>query len=195
MFKAILFDLDGTLLDTLADLANSMNAVLAAFGHPTHPIDKYRYFIGDGVRNLIKRTVPKEFLNDKTIEKYLAAQKAQYANCWADTTKPYKGIPEMLDEIAATNLKTVILSNKPHEFTKLTVEKLLPNWQFDIVQGVDESTPAKPDPKGALQVAKDLNIEPKYSATKSLTLLLGNTSFKNLSNKGDFEFGSYTKPN
>ena len=161
MFKAILFDLDGTLLDTLADIANSMNAVLAANGHPTHTLDKYRYFIGDGMHNLVKRAVPKEFLNDSSFEKYLAAAKAEYTNRWADTSKPYEGIPEMLDEIKSMNLKTVILSNKPDEFTKLTVEKLLLNWHFDIVQGVSDSIPAKPDPKGALQVAKDLELEPK----------------------------------
>ncbi len=185
MFKAILFDLDGTLLDTLADIANSMNAVLSAHGHLTHSLDKYRYFIGDGMHNLVKQAVPKDALNDSSFEKYLAAAKAEYANRWAETSKPYEGIGELLDEIEKLNLKTAILSNKPHEFTKLTVEKLLPNWQFDIVQGVSDTVPAKPDPKGALQIAKDLKIEPKDF------LYLGdtNTDMQTANNVGMYPVG------
>lgn len=159
-YKAILFDLDGTLLNTLDDLGDAANRVLAAKGFPTHTLDEYRYFIGDGTAMLITRALPEEQRSDDTIRACLEAFRQDYARNWKAKTKPYDGVTEMLEELAARGLKMAVLSNKSHEFTKRCVADLLPEWTFDVVLGQRSSVPLKPDPAGALEVAKRLNIPP-----------------------------------
>ena len=159
-YKAILFDLDGTLLDTLKDIGNAANRVLAGKGFPTHELDAYRYFVGDGTAMLINRALPEEKRNDDVIRACLTEFLEDYGRNWNVKTLPYEGIPEMLDALNHRGLKMAILSNKPHEFTKQCATKLLSNWNFDVVIGQRNGVPPKPDPAGALEVAKRLNIPP-----------------------------------
>lgn len=148
------------MLNTLADLANSMNAVLTRFGFPTHPADSYRYFIGEGTDCLVRRALPKDRLDDETVSKSLAALRDEYGKRWADNTKPYPGIPELLSALQGRKIPMAVLSNKPDEFTQITVEKLLPSWSFQIVRGVTPSVPKKPDPAAAIDIARELQIPP-----------------------------------
>ena len=134
-FKAILFDLDGTLLDTLEDLGNSVNRVLAERGFPTHDLDRYRYFVGDGAMMMITRVLPKQERNNDTIQACADAFQKDYSQNWKVKTGLYDGIAEMLDELVTRNLKLAVLSNKPHKFTKQCVDELLSNWRFEIVFG------------------------------------------------------------
>jgi len=159
-FKVILFDLDGTLLDTLDDLGNSVNRVLAERGFPTHDLDRYRYFVGDGTLILITRALPKQERNDDTIQACVDAFKKDYSQNWNVKTRLYDGIAEMLDELIAQNLKLAVLSNKPHKFTKQCVDELLSNWRFDVVLGQRDAVPRKPSPEGALEIAEHLNTKP-----------------------------------
>ena len=158
--KAVLFDLDGTLLDTLADLADSMNAVLVQAGMDAHPVDAYRYFVGGGAAKLVARAAPKTNDDSALAERLLHNLLREYSFRWADKTKAYDGVADMLDALAARSLAMAVLSNKPHEFTKKCVSKFLPDWRFDVVQGVCQSTPPKPDPAGALAVAHRLAVSP-----------------------------------
>lgn len=169
-YKAIIFDLDGTLLDTLEDLGNAMNRVLAQEGFPLHAVDAYRYFVGDGVIMLVTRTLSPENRDDDTIQRCLEAFREEYNQSWNIKTKPYDGIPEMLDSVAAHGLKMAILSNKPHNFTNYCVAELLPNWKFEIVLGQRDGIPRKPDPMGALEIAEFFQIPP------SEILYLGDTA-------------------
>lgn len=159
-YRATIFDLDGTLLDTLEDLSNSVNRVLAARGFPTHTVDEYRYFVGDGTVMLINRALPEEQRNDATIHACLEAYYEDYGRNWNVKTRPYEGIPEMLDALTDHGLKIAVLSNKRHEFTQRCVECLLPNWTFDAVLGQRDEVNRKPDPAGALEVAGRLKISP-----------------------------------
>jgi len=159
-YKAVIFDLDGTLLDTLEDLGNAGNRVLTARGFPTHKIDAYRYFIGDGATTLITRALPEEKRSDEIISTCLEEYRQDYSRNWNVNTKPYDGVAEMLDTLVTHGFKLAILSNKPHEFTKLCVSGLLSNWTFDAVFGQREAIPRKPDPAGALKIAKELKIPP-----------------------------------
>ena len=159
-YKAILFDLDGTLLDTLKDIGNAVNRVLAGKGFPTHELNAYRYFVGDGTAMLINRALPEEKRNDDVIRACLTEFFGDYGRNWNVKTKPYEGIPEMLDALNDRGLKMAILSNKPHELTKQCATELLSNWNFDVVIGQRNGAPPKPDPAGALEVAKRLNIPP-----------------------------------
>lgn len=159
-YKAILFDLDGTLLDTLEDLGNSVNSVLAARGLPTHTLDEYRYFVGDGTAMLITRALPQGKRNDETVRACLEELREAYGRNWNVNTRPYEGIPEMLDALTEHGLKMAVLSNKQHEFTKLCVADLLSDWTFDVVFGQRDEVRRKPDPAGALEVAERLKLPP-----------------------------------
>lgn len=158
--RAILFDLDGTLLDTLDDLADAMNHVLAACGCPVHPVGAYRYFVGDGMRRLVERALPADRRDDETVHATMAAMRERYGRHWADKTRPYAGVAEMLDALAARGLLLAVFSNKPHEFTRLAVDLFLSRWSFTEVAGAKPDVPVKPDPTGALAVAETLHVAP-----------------------------------
>ncbi len=160
-FKVILFDLDGTLLDTLEDLGNSVNRVLAEKEFPTHDLDLYRYFVGDGALMLITRALPKQKRKNDVIQACVDAFQQDYSQNWKVKTRLYDGISEMLDELVTRNLKLAVLSNKPHKFTKQSVDKLLSNWRFEIVLGQRDAVPRKPSPEGALEIAEHLSIKPE----------------------------------
>ncbi|UJS16454.1 MAG: HAD family hydrolase [Candidatus Jettenia sp.] len=159
-FKAVLFDLDGTLLDTLEDLSNATNHVLARNGFPTHTLDIYRYFVGDGAAMLMNRALPEDKRNDDIIRVCVQAFREEYGRNWNRKTKPYDGVAEMLDALTAHGLKMAILSNKPDDFTKLCVAEFLQDWAFDIVLGQRNSFPLKPNPASAREIAKCLNVHP-----------------------------------
>jgi len=158
-FRAVLFDLDGTLLDTLTDLADSVNAALEVIGCPTHPVESYRAFIGSGARTLVARALPPDRRDDETVNRCLRIFHDDYRRRWRATTRPYPGIPELLDALVARGLRMAVFSNKPHEFTVLCVKEMLDRWHFDAVMGQRDGTPLKPDPTVALEIAGRLGIE------------------------------------
>jgi phosphoglycolate phosphatase len=158
-FKAVLFDLDGTLLNTIEDLADSTNAALSRFGYPTHNLESYRYFIGSGVRNLIKKALPEKLQsNNNIIEQCLEEMRKQYSVRWADKTRPYNGIPELLNTLAQMGIKMCILSNKPDDFTQIIAAKLLSPWKFEEVWGERRGVPIKPDPTSAMKIAQLMGL-------------------------------------
>ena len=157
-FKAVLFDLDGTLLNTLDDLANSMNASLKRFGFPPHPVDDYRNLVGDGLMILVSRALPEDNRDEVTIDKVASAQWEEYSRNWANKTQPYEGIPELLDALQDRGVTMCVLSNKPDDFTRIIVQKFLSKWKFAVVQGQSPETPVKPNPLGANQIALKLGL-------------------------------------
>ena len=159
-FRAVLFDIDGTLLDTLVDIANSANTVLARFGFPQHKLRAYKYFVGDGIVALASRIVPDNQRDQNTINKIAGEIDREYLQHWADNTHPYPGIPELLQSLTVRGVKIAALSNKPDISARLTVSRLLPDWHFELILGVSQSIPKKPDPAGALKIARDLKIKP-----------------------------------
>ncbi len=159
-FKAIIFDLDGTLLDTLKDLADAMNAAIVKLGFHPHPVDAYRYFVGDSLEIEARRALPKNALDDETVKKCCEISRAEYAEKFADNTVPYPGIPELLTTLQSRGIPQAILSNKPDDFTQLTVRKLLPGFEFDIVLGLKPPLRKKPDPTAALSIAEKLKVKP-----------------------------------
>jgi phosphoglycolate phosphatase len=138
-----------------------MNAALARLGFPTHPVDAYRYFVGDGSDTLVRRALPVGRADAKTVKKCHEASMAEYARRWAEHTRPYPGIPELLHELNRRRIMKAVLSNKRDDFTRLTVAKLLPGFSFDVVRGARPSTPVKPDPTAALQIAEELHVPPE----------------------------------
>jgi phosphoglycolate phosphatase len=159
--KAILFDLDGTLLDTLADLADAMNAALSHFAYPQHSLESYKTAVGDGIHVLAERVLPAAHKTPETIATLVTEMQRIYTTCWMNKTTPYKGIPELLKELQARDIRTAVLSNKPDSKTRICVEHYFSPDSFDIVMGASDQFPLKPDPTAARHIMNTMQIRPE----------------------------------
>ena len=160
-YSAVIFDLDGTLLDTLEDLGDAVNRVLKQFGFPEHPVDAYRYFVGEGSAVLVERALPESVRHSDIYREVFDAFLADYNQSWKVKTRVYDGVPEMLDRLTDVGVSMSVLSNKPHPFTVECVRELLSKWRFISVLGLRPEVPRKPDPAGALETAQLLGVAPE----------------------------------
>jgi len=160
-FRAVIFDLDGTLLDTLADIGESMNIALAQLDIPPYELERYRYFVGDGVEVLAQRVLPEARRDDATVAQCVTLMRAEYGQRWDRKTRAYDGIAELLNGLVSRRISIGVLSNKPHDFTCAIVEKVLPEWRFDPVLGSRPGVPKKPDPAAALEIIEKLRLRPE----------------------------------
>jgi phosphoglycolate phosphatase len=159
-YKAVLFDMDGTLLDTLEDLAMVGNRMLEANGFPVHPLEDYRYFVGEGALKLVTKILPEANRDDETIEACLETFLEDYDRNWQEKTRPYQGVVDMLDYLQDNGYRLSILSNKPQAFTEMCVGEFLSRWQFEAVWGKREGFEHKPSPEGALRISADMGLDP-----------------------------------
>ena len=169
-FKAVIFDLDGTLLNTLEDLADATNMVLRNLGYRGHDLQAYKYFVGNGIEPLVKRALPESQRNEENLHRCVELMKSEYARRWTNKSRPYPGIPELLERFITSGYQLNILSNKADEATQPIVAELLSRWRFNTVLGATAATPKKPDPTTALGIAEQCGIAPRQ------TLFLGDTS-------------------
>lgn len=160
-YNAVLFDLDGTLLNTLEDIAISANKILKKNDYPVHDVDLYKKFVGNGMEALVRRILPENVNDESAVQKCLTELRAFYTGGWKNKTCLYPGITELLNELQNRKIKLSIFSNKPHDFTTAHVEHFLSEWRFEVVFGVKDGIPAKPDPYGALEIAKIMKIAPE----------------------------------
>jgi phosphoglycolate phosphatase len=160
-YRGVIFDLDGTLLDTLEDIADTMNQVLADLGHPQKDLDHYRLIVGAGVRELIRLALPEGACDSETLEKCVCTWREEYGRRWDRKTKPYPGIEEMLRGLRRMGLPSAVLSNKNHDFTIALTERFLGEHPFSLVLGLRPDVPRKPDPAGALEISGALDLDPE----------------------------------
>jgi phosphoglycolate phosphatase len=160
--RAAIFDLDGTLVDSLADIATAMNHSLVYHGLPAHAVADYRHYVGEGVMQLVRKATPagKEGLH----ESVLAVYRAYYAEHLFDQTQVFPGVPGVLSALAGEGVRLAVLSNKSDTFTKRLVEGLLPGVPFVAVYGERPGVPRKPDPTAALGLAAELGMKPEDCA-------------------------------
>ncbi|MDR0262276.1 MAG: HAD family hydrolase [Sphingobacterium sp.] len=156
--KLIIFDLDGTLLDTLQDLGDSCNAILQQNGYPAHPLVAYKKFVGNGVQKLIERALPEEARTTETITSLLAAFKTYYEQKPVSHTKPYTGIIPLLQELKSLGYLISVASNKYHEAVIPLMQQYFSEIQFDLVLGHRGGHPAKPDPAIVLDSLQTLGV-------------------------------------
>lgn len=156
--KAVIFDLDGTLVDTLEDLADTMNYCLQVLHLPVHNTEDYKMMVGRGYRELCRKALPPEHaeLTDKLLDMNLA----RYADHCLDKTRPYPGIVELLEELKGRAVHLAVLSNKPDDFVKLISGELFGADCFEIVMGQGHGLPCKPDPAGVLDILKQMRAAP-----------------------------------
>ena len=157
-YKAVIFDLDGTLLDSLEDLAYSMNRVLHDKGLPTHPTEAFRYFVGNGAAMLVLRALPPEKRNDKLAADCLEAFRREYNRSWNMKTRPYNGVSELLDGLTEKQIEMAVLTNKPQHFAELCIQEFFSDWKFAAILGQRDGIPMKPDPAGSREIVRCLDI-------------------------------------
>jgi len=168
-YKAVIFDLDGTLLNSLVGIADAMNRLLADMGYPPHLLDSYKYFVGEGIRTLVEKAMPDQWRSryqtagelNAALDRLASDYRGIYEQTWRGKSDPYKGIPELLDRLCLRNIKIAVLSNKLDDFTKRMVMELLPRWRFEAVLGTRTGVPKKPAPESSLEIAALMALEPR----------------------------------
>lgn len=154
--RLLICDLDGTLLDTLDDIAAACNDAMQRLGQPTHPPDDFRLMVGDGADVLVRRALPAN--RQELAEEALHLFKVYYNRNAVVATALYAGIAELLDELTARGVRLAILTNKPQAATEIVVRRLLGQWKWVAIAGHREAVPKKPDPTAALAIARALGI-------------------------------------
>lgn len=160
MKKLVIFDLDGTLLDTLADLAESTNEALSLNGFPRHAIGEYKFFVGNGINKLFERALPEGAKTEANIQRVRKAFLAHYDVHNTDLSRPYPGIPALLEELQNAGVRLAVASNKYQAATCKLIAHFFPAIRFAAVLGQREGVPAKPDPAIVREILTLTGVEP-----------------------------------
>jgi phosphoglycolate phosphatase len=159
-YDGVVFDLDGTLVDTLEDIADAMDRVLALEGAPGHSCEEYRYLIGHGIRNLVTLALPAELRDEATIGRCYQRMIEDYGRNSLVKTRAYDGVSELIRALRAAEIPLAIHSNKSDELTQAIVAALLDPADFVVVAGARPDAPLKPDPAVALAIAARFGLPP-----------------------------------
>ncbi len=160
MPKCIIFDLDGTLIDSIADIADCANSVLTKHGFPAVPLERFKALVGDGFANLTRKLIPPAQQSPQLIEQFVSEYRDLYRTRWNLKTVPYTGIHELLQSLQDQGFILSVLSNKRDDFTKMCASHFFPQIRFVDVRGERPGTPIKPAPDAALSIAQGCGVSP-----------------------------------
>ena len=160
MYKTVVFDLDGTLLNTIDDLADAGNRVCAARGWPQHTVEEYKYFVGNGIPKLVERFSPPQARTPAVLADTLAAFQADYGAHLRDKTAPYPGMPALLARLKAAGVQLAVFSNKADPLARQVVADYFDAALFDAVRGALPGVPTKPAPQGTLALMQAIGADP-----------------------------------
>ena len=163
MIKGLIFDLDGTTINTLGDIHYSFNEALRHFGYPEKSLDEVRMGVGRGFRALVSALVPQDTTDEKK-EEVSQFYKNVYRENYYKTSVPYPGMVELIKDLQAKGIKMAVNSNKSDEFTKQLISRNYPDIDFVVVYGAREGVPHKPDPASALETAELMGLKPEEIA-------------------------------
>lgn len=156
MKQLVIFDLDGTLLNSIADLGNAANHALEKAGFPTHPAEAYPRFVGNGVRRLIERVLPESHRSRETVNRLLVDFKEYYNDHLTDETRPYPGIPELLRDLTDRGIKVAVASNKYKGAVEVLIRHYFPEIPWAAIEGQKEGIPVKPDPSVVFEILSEV---------------------------------------
>ncbi len=156
--KGVIFDLDGTLINTLDDIAVTMNAVLRQNDMPSHPTEKYKFLVGEGIFELTKKVLPPKQWSEQNAKEFVQRFRTLYDQTWHDKSLPYPGIIDMLKTLEDKGIKIGVLSNKPDSFVQKIIAWFFPDIHFVGISGELVNIPAKPNPLLALKIAQDMEL-------------------------------------
>ena len=180
MTKLIIFDLDGTLLDTIEDLGNACNYALKKCGFPERDMSEYNSLVGRGIYNLFRKALPPEADGDEYVMKMKEFFIPYYDMHKTDRTRPYKGIPELLEKISDSGIKLAIASNKYQDGTEKLAEKFFREYKFEAILGQRDEMPIKPDPEIVYEAMQAAGIEDKsdvvYVGDSDVDMITGNNA-------------------
>ncbi|MBO4733846.1 MAG: HAD-IA family hydrolase [Clostridia bacterium] len=159
MIRSVLFDLDGTLADSLFDLAAATNYAIGKFGFPPREVECFKYFAGDGMPKMIERALPEYNNSAETVAKIMPVFLSYYSKHFCDSTAAYNGMIDLIDELKRRGIKVAVVTNKDENMAYKVVEKLY-GKRFDLIIGKREGIPAKPDPAAALIAMRELCVKP-----------------------------------
>jgi phosphoglycolate phosphatase len=159
-YKAVIFDLDGTLVNSIEDIADAMNTVLQSYHYPIHSYKTYKSFVGSGIKSLVIKALPKNQQTEAQINSCFDAMMAVYSKQCTIKTKPYDGIIDLLEQLKSRQLKLSVLSNKADALTKKITLALFPNY-FEPILGLKLEAHKKPNPMVALEICKALHVQPE----------------------------------
>jgi phosphoglycolate phosphatase len=159
--KLVIFDLDGTLIDSIADITDCANTVLKSHGFPTFSEERFKELVGDGFANLTRKIIPPSELSADRIEQFTREYRALYRERWHQRTTVYEGIHDLLHSLQVAGYTLCVLSNKVDEFTKICVARFFPDVRFSEVRGEQPGTPIKPAPDAALAIAAACGVQPE----------------------------------
>ena len=168
-YSSLIFDLDGTLLDTVEDIGTAANIVLQESGYPSHPLPAYKNFVGSGVAVLFQRAIPIDNPQQSEVEDCVNRFQQVYATCWSHASKPYGEILELLDKLLISQCKLAILSNKPDVFTKKCASHFFSSYGFNPVFGQKQNVKRKPDPQAVLKIMQ------QHQSSAEQTMFIGDS--------------------
>lgn len=158
MKKLYIFDLDGTLVNSIYDLADAMNSVLGKYGYPVHDTEKYKYFVGDGTLKLVERAIPESERTEEKIASLHSEFSEEYTKRAVEKTRPYDGIVQLLNKLKESGCLLSVASNKPDKFSRFIVETLFGTEIFDMISGKKEGVPTKPAPDIVFDIMNSLGV-------------------------------------
>lgn len=162
--KLVIFDLDGTLLNTITDLGNAANYALSQMGYPTHHLSSYPHFVGGGITSLLKQVIPATEMNENNIAKLRTLFVEHYNKHLTDTTLPYPGVPELLKQLTDRGIKVAVASNKYNDATQTLVKHFFGDIAWSAIEGQKSGIPVKPDPSMIFSILSE-NPTPKSEVT------------------------------
>ncbi|MDR1895964.1 MAG: HAD family hydrolase [Prevotellaceae bacterium] len=160
-YQAIIFDLDGTLINSIPDIADSMNRILLKHGYQEYDYDQYKYFVGNGIKRLVEICIPDKNKSERETDIIFDLMIEEYGRNCLHKTYVYDGISDLLNDLSLRNIKMAVLSNKADSITRKICDELFCSWNFEIILGATDNFPKKPDPTAALFVADKLLVSPE----------------------------------